>query len=156
MWICTAKFSKKKALLAIVLIAAAVAAIVFLKGRVWDFPQKEEAALLQTNEDRVAYLRDLGWEVEEEPVESLQFVLPETLEEPYLSYNALQIPQGFDLGRYCGQSISRYTYTVTNYPERPKGVQANLYICEDAPIAGDILCPGANGFQEALIQQQEK
>ena len=45
----------------------------------------------------------------------------------------------------------RYTYTVLNYPNRPEGIQANLYLCEEKPVAGDILCAGADGFQDTLI-----
>ncbi len=152
MVICAAKVSKKRVLLGVVLAAAAICAVlVLLRG---DRTVPGASAVLETNEDRVAYLGELGWEVEPEPVESLQFLLPETLEEPYLSYNALQLPQGFDLGDYCGQQIARYTYKVLNYPDRPQGVQANLYVCGDRPVAGDILCPGANGFQEPLIQDR--
>jgi hypothetical protein len=94
----------------------------------------------------------LGWEVDDEPIETYEFLLPATLEEPYLSYNALQLPQGFDLGAHCGEAVSRYTYAVKNHPNREAGVQANLYLCGGIPVAGDIFCPGANGFQEALIQ----
>ena len=83
-------------------------------------------------------------------METLQFLLPEKLEEPYLSYNELQLSQGFDLTACLGKQVERYTYTVTNYPERPERVQANLYICEDYPVAGDICCPGAGGFQTGL------
>ena len=79
-------------------------------------------------------------------------LLPETLAEPYLTYNELQKAQGFDLTDCRGKQVSRYTYTVTNYPDRAEGVQANLYLCEDLPVAGDICCPGADGFQEALIR----
>lgn len=84
-------------------------------------------------------------------METLQFLLPEELSEPYLTYNQLQEEQGFDLSSCCGKQVSRYTYTVTNYPGRAEGVQANLYICEEAPVAGDILCPGADGFQDTLV-----
>ena len=51
---------------------------------------------------------------------------------------------------YCGKQLSRYTYTVTNYPNRQDGVQVNLYLYENRPVAGDILCPGEDGFQETL------
>ena len=105
---------------------------------------------VKSNEDRVAYLQSLGWEVEPEPVETLQFLLPEKLEEPYLTYNELQAEQGFDLSACCGKQVSRYTYTVTNYPGRAEGVQVNLYVCEEMPVAGDILCAGADGFQDTL------
>ena len=66
-----------------------------------------------------------------------------------------QLSQGFDLTNCCGKQISRCTYTVTNYPGQAEGVQANLYICEDAPVAGDVCSSGARGFQEPLIQKGE-
>ena len=47
--------------------------------------------------------------------------------------------------------MARYTYAVTNYPGRAEGVQANLYVCEGQPVAGDILCAGADGFQDTLV-----
>lgn len=84
-----------------------------------------------------------------------QFLLPEKLEEPYLTYNELQDSQGFDLSACCGKQVARYTYTVTNYPGRPEGVQANLYVCEGQPVAGDILCAGADGFQDTLVYPEQ-
>lgn len=151
MLIWTARFSRKKAVLAVIAMGVVMAALIILMGRL---PAEEESSLpqLTDNSQRVAYLQSLGWEVEPEPLETLQFLLPDTLAEPYLTYNELQKAQGFDLTACCGKQVARYTYAVTNYPGRTAGVQANLYICEDLPVAGDVLCPGAQGFQEALVQ----
>ena len=153
MLIWTTRFSRKKAVFAVLLMGVVMAALIVLVGRI---PPEEENAppRLVSNEDRVAYLLSLGWQVEPEPVETLQFLMPKELAEPYLSYNELQLPQGFDLSGCCGKQVSRYTYTVINYPDRPTGVQANLYVCEELPAAGDIWCPGAGGFQEALVRAQ--
>ena len=150
MMIWTTRFSRKKAVVTVILFGVVMALLIILTGRL---PAEEAPALPQllSNEERVAYLESLGWQVAPEPLETLQFLLPETLEEPYLSYNTLQMAQGFDLTAYCGKQLSRYTYTVTNYPNRPAGVQANLYLCEDIPVAGDIFCPGADGFQTTLV-----
>ena len=152
MLIWTAKFSRKKAVAAVIAMGIVMAALIILMGRI---DEAAEPPLLTDNTQRVTYLQSLGWEVEPEPVETLQFLLPDTLAEPYLSYNQLQTAQGFDLTPCLGKQVSRYTYTVTNYPGRTEGVQANLYICEDRPVAGDICCPGANGFQEALVRSAE-
>ena len=149
MLIWTAKFSRKKAVAAVIAMGIVMAALIILMGRMNETP---EPPLLTDNAQRVTYLQSLGWEVKSEPVETLQFLLPDSLAEPYLSYNELQTAQGFDLTPCLGKQVSRYTYTVTNYPDRAEGVQANLYICEDRPVAGDICCPGANGFQEALVR----
>ena len=154
MVIWTARFSKKaKAVLLVIVLGLIAAAVALLAGTRED-PAAPEVCL-STNEDRVAYLQSLGWTVEAEPVETLQFLLPDTLEDPYLTYNELQKEQGFDLSACCGKQVSRYTYTVTNYPGRAEGVQANLYICEESPVAGDILCPGADGFQTTLAFPEE-
>lgn len=154
MLIWTAKFSRKKAVAAVILLGVVMAALIILVGRA---PKEPEIPLprLTSNEERVAYLQSLGWEVEPEPIETLQFLLPPELAEPYLSYNELQLSQGFDLAKCRGKQVARYTYSVTNYPGRPDGVQANLYICEETPAAGDVCSSGANGFQIALIQAEE-
>ena len=149
MLIFTTRFSKKKAVLIAILLGLVIAAAILFLGR---GPAEETPApQLLTNEDRVSYLQSLGWEVAPEPLETLQFLLPDHLAEPYLSYNELQNAQGFDLSPCCGKQLSRYTYTVTNYPGRAEGIQLNLYICEDYPVAGDIFCAGANGFQDTLV-----
>ena len=155
MLIWTARISKRaKAALAVILAGVLLAVVLLLMGRSDDGQAAQWQ--LTTNEDRVAYLESLGWQVEPEPVETLQFLLPEKLEEPYLTYNELQDSQGFDLSACCGMQVARYTYTVTNYPGRAEGVQANLYVCEGQPVAGDILCAGADGFQEILVYPAEE
>jgi hypothetical protein len=154
MLIWTAKFSRKKAAGAVILMGVVMAALIVLMGRA---PEEPEIPLpkLTTNEERVAYLQSLGWDVEPEPIETLQFLLPAELEEPYRTYNELQLSQGFDLTKCCGKQVNRCTYTVTNYPEQTGSVQANLYICEDIPVAGDICASGARGFQGPLLRTTE-
>ena len=97
-----------------------------------------------------SYLSSLGWAVAPQPIETLSITLGETLEEPYLSYNALQLEQGFDLTRYCGKTLSRYTYVVTNYPDPARPCQLNLYVCDGVVAAGDLVCTGENGFVAGL------
>ena len=112
------------------------------------------AASAATNEQCVAYLASLGWQVEPEPVETLTLVLPEELEEPYLSYNALQRTQGFDLEPYCGKTLERCTYTVKNHPSG-KVCQADLYLYDGEIVSGDILCSGEGGFIAPLAYPKE-
>ena len=149
MLIWTARFSRKKATVTVIAFGLLMAILILLTGR----SENPSAALprLTDNAERTAYLESLGWTVHSEPLETLQFLLPETLEEPYLTYNELQLAQGFDLSACCGKQVTRYTYAVTNYPDRPDGVQANLYLCEELPVAGDLCCSGENGFQLPLI-----
>lgn len=153
MLIWTAKFSRKKAVLSVLFMGVVMVLLILLAGR----KGEEDTAppQLTDNNQRIAYLESLGWHVETEPLETLQFLLPEPLEEPYLTYNELQLSQGFDLSACCGKQLSRYTYAVTNYPGKTDGVQLNLYVCETYAVAGDVFCASSDGFQQALKFPEE-
>ena len=148
MFIITAKFSRRRAF-ALAAVACLALALIVLP-RACRKSAEAPAIPAETNEQRLAYLTSLGWEVNDQPIETLSVTLGETLEEPYLSYNDLQRSQGFDLTRYCGQTLSRYTYVVTNYPDASLPCQADLYVCDGALAAGDIVCTGENGFMAGL------
>ena len=126
--------------------AAAMAAAV-LAGC---FNGKEKPLTLADDPARVSYLQELGWQVESTPVETLDLQLPENLEKKWGDYTALQKQQGFPFADYAGQAVRRYTYAVGNYPGVPEGVQANLYLCGDVLIGGDIVATGKGGFQHGL------
>ncbi len=149
MFIWTAHLRKKRVLVAVVLLAVLAILLVVLGG-IFRSPAEDGAARLDTEEARIGYLKELGWEVTPDPVSTLQIRIPDPLTEDYESYNDLQREQGFDLAELKGQQVTRYTYSVLNYPEHPEGVQANLYLCEGLPAAGDIIVTGANGFQAGL------
>ena len=153
MFIVTAKLNAlRRALLLVVLLIAAAAAV-FVLFR-FDSDAGDALPRAATAEERVAYLSSLGWEVDQEPLESLRMTLPETLDEPYLTYNELQRRQGFDLSAFCGKTVERYTYRVRNYPDHPDDCQADLYLCRGRVIAGDIVCTGTNGFIDTLTAPQ--
>ena len=114
----------------------------------------DQAVTLAANEQRLTYLRELGWEVVPEPVETLDLQLPEDLKPQWGDYLKLQKQQGFPFADCAGQTVRRFTYTVTNYPEIPEGVQVNLFLCEDRLVGGDIIAIGENGFQSALTFPQ--
>ena len=147
------RLTKKRVVLGVIISGALVCALLSALGG-----EPEEACeelLLDTNQARLEYLSQWGWEVEPEPLETLQFLMGQTLEEPYLSYNVLQRSQGFDLETCLGKPLERYTDAVTNYPGGREGVQVNLYVCEGQPAGGDVCCPGANGFRNPLAYPGE-
>lgn len=132
------------ALIVIVLILL----LIFCHSPHSDIP--DSSVELRTNGQRISYIQKLEWKVQPTPVETLHLLLPKPLTEPYLSYNQLQKKQGFNLDKYDGKQITRYTYAVTNYPRRPDGVQLNLYLYKNIPIAGDVIATGENGFRSGL------
>lgn len=149
MFVLTTRLRKKRAILVGVLVILLIAGGLLWRGLSRDAEAPEET-VLRDNEDRIAYLKELGWEVDEEPIESMDLQLPEELTGSYAAYNELQLAQGFDLRDYLGKGVSRWTYQVRNYPDRPEDVQLNLYLCEGRPIAGDIIAGGEGGFQATL------
>lgn len=148
MFIITTKFSKRRAFAAVAVLALVLALIVL--PRSCRKAAETPAVPAETNEQRLAYLTSLGWEVSEQPIETLTVTLGQSLGEPYASYNELQLAQGFDLTRCCGKTLSRYTYVVTNYPDASLPCQLDLYVCEGVVAAGDIVCTGENGFMAGL------
>ena len=112
--------------------------------------KETEVITAATNEERVAYLEALGWQVEPQPIETLDLQLPEKLEGEWDAYAKLQKGQGLPFSEFAGQAVKRYTYTVTNSPEIPQGVQANLYLWGDQIIGGDVIFTGQGGFQTDL------
>ncbi len=149
MFIWTAKLKKRRILLGLVLVVL-LAALLFILAGFLHKSTEDGVGRLDTEEARVSYLQDLGWQVNPEPVTTLQLQLPDPLTEPFVTYNVLQKKQGFDLTDSAGCRVTRYTYMVTNYPGHPDGVQVNLYLCEGLPVAGDVMVTGANGFQAGL------
>lgn len=154
MFIWTAKLTRKRAILWVVL-AGLCAALLIVGVGLWQSRGAGDAdgrAVdgITDNAARVAFLMSYGWEVQPEPVETLRLLLPEDLDETWKAYNALQKDQGFDLTPYCGKRVERFTYNVGNYPGAAEAVQANLYLCGETVVAGDIFCAGTDGFQTTL------
>ena len=112
--------------------------------------KEPEIITAATAEARVAYLEGFGWQVNQQPIETLDLQLPERLENEWETYAKLQEGQNLPFADFAGQAVKRYTYTVTNYPDIPQGVQANLYLWGDQIIGGDIIVTGQGGFQTDL------
>lgn len=105
---------------------------------------------ISTNEKRVAFLESYGWKVSENPVEVVEVTIPQTFNAVYSSYNNIQRKQGLDLTQYKGQRVKRWTYRVTNYPGVTDEVRADLLICNDRVIAGDVCTVALNGFMHGF------
>lgn len=153
MFIFTAKFNKKKALLAVLVLAAILIAVILIAGSADRSAAKETAALsavVKNNDQRVKYLNSLGWEVDKAPVEEQKVVIPREFPEVYKKYNELQLSQGFDLSKYGGIEATRYTYKVLNYPKATGNVVADIIIYRDEVIAGDVQSNALDGFMAGL------
>ena len=111
------------------------------------------AQKLKTNEDRTAFLRGYGWEIDDTPVIETEVRIPETFDASYQSYNELQKAQGLDLERYKGKKAELYVYAVHNDPSGEEGVTASLLLYRDRLIAADISSAQADGFVRAVTER---
>ena len=105
---------------------------------------------VKTNEDRIALLSGLGWQVSEQPVEEVQVQIPADFDSVLDRYNSLQMDQGLDLSKYKRKTLTRYTYQVTNYPDYEGTVYANLLVYRNKVVAGDLCSASADGFVSPL------
>lgn len=139
MLVMTTKVDKRKLLIAAAALLAAITALIFL-GRNDAQPTVSMTAPVaaDTNEARVKFLTDLGWEVTTSPAEATEVRIPRNDDEVFARYNELQKSQGYDLTKYAGKKVMRYVYKINNYPGAKEPVYATLLIYKDKVIGGDI------------------
>ena len=101
---------------------------------------------IKTDEDRIAFLQQFGWEVSNTPTEEADVTIPEEFDKILKTYNEVQKQQGLDLEKYKGKDVTRYTYEIKNYPGVEGKVIANLIVCKNRIIGGDICSADVNGF----------
>lgn len=153
MVVMTAKVNKKRVILVLAALAALFVLIcVLAKGGGKDAPAapQEQPVSVATNDARVQYLSDYGWEVVASPVQTQQVRIPSEVTEVYERYNALQMSQGFDLTQYAGKTATRYVYEIENYPNATDPVYATLLVYQDQVIGADITDTSANGVVQGL------
>ena len=108
---------------------------------------------IRSNEERIAFLKAFGWEVDPTPIESTTVAIPREFDKVFGAYNELQRRQGLDLSGYSGRTVERYTYTVTNYQGFEGTVLANLLIHRGRVIGGDICSADAGGFVQGFEKE---
>ena len=104
---------------------------------------------IKTNEDRIRFLSQFGWEVDAQPLEEKEVVIPAEFDKIFAGYNQIQRAQGLDLGKYKKKKLMRYTYNVTNYDGEGM-VYANLLVYLNRVVGGDICSADAGGFVQGF------
>lgn len=101
---------------------------------------------IKSNEDRINFLKQFGWEVEAQPLKEQQVTIPKEFDKVFAAYNEIQRKQGLDLSSFKKKSVMRYTYVVTNYPDYEGEVYVNLLVYRNNVIGGDVCSADVNGF----------
>ena len=148
---------KPKTIFGLILIAAGiiVIAINLFENHAALSRQEANDVSLETDAQREEYLTSLGWEFNI-PCEEKEVQIPQEFNDTYTDYNEIQKTQGFDLEKYKGQTVTVYTYNITNYAgyENRDCVYANLLVCGGVLIGGDVCSTSvSDGFIEALQKE---
>lgn len=137
MMVMTAKVDLKKIIMIIAGAAALILAAILLLGG-GESDAAPTAASVTSNDGRVQFLKDFGWDVTTSPTESSQVKIPKESSEVFDRYNTLQKGQGYDLSAYAGKSVMRYVYKINNYPGATAPVYATVLVYKDQVIGGDV------------------
>ena len=140
--------ARRRAAVKVILFGTIAAAVILLAG-VLGRRSADSAIRARTNEERIAYLQSLGWEVEPTPILEQEITLPKEFPEVLTQYNELQRQQGFDLAEYAGKKLTLYTYRITNHPDAEEA-DASLYVYHTELVGGDVHSTSFTGFMTAL------
>lgn len=155
MFIWSFKTSKKELILLIVGILLFASAIVYV---LWPKGDSETSLLLQKGysldaenaEQRESFATQFGWQIDSEPVEVREVVIPTSFSDVYENYNQIQLSQGFDLAEHKGERAKRWTYRVTNYPNTSDIVYINILVQSGKVIGGDVCSTALDGFMHGF------
>lgn len=115
---------------------------------------KINQAAAKSNDQRIALLQQLGWEVVMEEDEILDVLIPKDMDQTMLQYNEIQTEQGCDLTKYAGKKCKRYTYIVNNYPSGEEDIRVNLIVYKGKVIGGDVCSARLDGFMHGLAKPE--
>ena len=114
--------------------------------------EKISYANIKTNDDRLNFLKQFGWEAEPSPSKEDKVTIPAEFDRVYVGYNDMQKSLGLDLSKYRNKEVLRYCYSITNYPDYEGEVTATLLIYRNKVIGGDISSADANGFSHSFAK----
>lgn len=106
-----------------------------------------------SNSDRVEFISQFGWEVNQTPIEEIEVSIPSEFDTVYIGYNDIQKAQGLNLAKYRGKEVVRYTYEVTNYEGYEGKVYVNLLVYRNKVVGGDVCSADSAGFIHGFSKQ---
>lgn len=112
----------------------------------------------ETDKERLEFISQFGWLVEEEAYCVKEVVIPEEGDDTYNAYNDLQRSQGFDLNEYAGVRAKCWTYIIKNYEgyENQECIHINLLVYDGMVIGGDVCSVELDGFMHGFSRENGK
>lgn len=157
MFVLSVKTGKRKviAILAAVLVVVTAAVVAVKLNRAAPTASsegKKYSLAAGTNEERIAFFKQFGWEVNPEPVVATEIAIPQTFDDVYVQYNNIQQEQGLDLTPYAGKTCKQWVYEITNYPEQ-ETMRGTILVYNGLVVGGDLCTPALDGFMTGFSGQ---
>jgi hypothetical protein len=111
---------------------------------------------VKSADDAASFLGQFGWVVDAGSVETREVTIPAEFDKVFAGYNELQKAQGLDLAKYKKKTVTRHTFTVTNYADYEGTVYANVLVYRNRVIGGDICSADVNGFIHGFERPAEE
>lgn len=105
--------------------------------------------IITTSEQRYTFLRNCGLEAINEIEEDI--IIPPVFNETFNDYNSMQIAAGYNLERFKGKTLKKYSYEIKNYPNVIENVIASVIVYKDRIVGGDISLLETDGFSHGLM-----
>jgi hypothetical protein len=159
MFVMSFRHSRKRVIVTIAVAVAVVTAIAVLACARNAPPQATSAGrkysiAAGSNDERVAFFRQFGWNVKAEPLDEGDVAIPGKFNDVYLEYNNIQQEQGLDLKPYAGKTVHQWIYAITNYPQQEM-MRGTLLVSGGKVIGGDLSTPALDGFMTGFDGQHE-
>lgn len=111
---------------------------------------------MKSEEDLVQFAESIGFALESTPTESVKVKLPRKFDALLTAYNEIQKSQGFNLAKYRGKTVERYTFRVTGLPDEqalPEGeVLLTLIVYRSSIVGGDVYFTGESDGVGAFLK----
>ncbi len=103
------------------------------------------------------FISHFGWEVINEPDDVREVIIPVEFDDVYNNYNSIQLAQGYDLEKYAGERVKKWSFTITNYPgyEEQDFIKINVLVFEGKVIGGDVCSVKLDGFMHGFALEKE-
>ena len=132
-------------------------------GVVVDAPEAESGVTIsvrydkvKTADDAAQFLAQFGWVVDAGSAETREVTIPAEFDKVFAGYNELQKSQGLDLSKYKKKTVTRHTFTVTDYEGYEGIVYANVLVYRNRVIGGDICSADVSGFIHGFEKPSEE
>ena len=92
---------------------------------------------IYTETDRRDFIASVGYRATGDAKSTVEYTMPATLDAVLLGYNELQKEQGFDLAKYTGKTLTRYTYELEG-EEGEEKQYATLLVFRDRVVGAEL------------------